>query len=217
MCEPNRSGHSFDRIWTSTAEDPSLGPASRSESLTHEDATFLDSTLGRPLSAQSSLPCPGLQSGALRSGDEALFGMTLESETEGEVFLGLDSGIESLSEANFDLNYDFDHRSQFLPFTDSPRPTPASYSTPSEATNNSTLGCGPNQSEILLSSPSHPSTPNSSLSNDSSLGSRSTNKAAFNPSHLAEAPGPTHLALPAAQTLPCSFCPRTFASKAQLV
>ena len=117
MREPNGSVHSFDRCWTSIAEDPflSLPPSAT------EDASFFDAIQSKPLNAYTSSSYPNFQSEAPQPDYDTCNDLDPYSEAEGALSLGLGLGLddgspnpesESSIAYNIDLDNRFDHSAQ---------------------------------------------------------------------------------------------------------
>ena len=221
MPEPNGPVHSFDRRWTSTAEDAFLSLPYAFETPAPEDISSFDPRCSDPHSAQESASFSSQRYGASQPGCESLFG--IEPEPGGESFISfgrnfddgpLISDAGSYVDFNSDLNTGFDHSSQSsFSFSDRPCATPHSH--------DPTTGAPSSLEAFSISRtlpPSLPSSfsPYSSLSNTLSLGP-TTNCAPPNRLLLADDPQPERLALPPAPILRCSTCSRPFASKTRLM
>lgn len=119
MREPNGSVHSFDRCWTSIAEDPFLSLPYASPTPTIEDAFLLDAIQTSPLNTCRSSSYPNLQAEAPQLGYDTFNGLDLQSEAEGTFSFGKHLDDESPnpdSETsiayNIDLDNHFDHSNQ---------------------------------------------------------------------------------------------------------
>ena len=212
MREPNGSVHSFDRCWTSTAEDPflSLPPSAP------EDASLFDAIQSNPLNAYISSSYPNFQSEAPQPGYNTLNELDPHSEAERALFLGLglDNGSpnpdsESSVAYNINLDYHFDHNSQpSFSFSDRPITTSHNESTSAGLTSSDV-------SETLSPSLSPPFDTNHPFSNILSLDPQ---KQCAPPNHLLPAndPQPGRRLLSPAPITRCKICSRAFASEARL-
>lgn len=218
---PNGSVHSFNRRWTSTAEDAFLSLPHPFENLAPGDASPFDPIRTGSPNTQESNWCSSLQTEAQQLDYESLFGLEPESGGKSIFSLGgnIDDGslvpdAESTVDFNFDPNDGFDHSSQSsLSYSDLPCANSPSRGTPKGAPTTSDAS---NMSERLSTSLSSPFTSNTSLSNTLSSGPRAD---FASPDRLlsADDPQPKCLALPPARTLRCTICSRTFASGTRLV
>lgn len=220
MAEPNGSVHSFDRCWTSTAEDdfltlphafeiPALGDSSlpnlipTHQQIAQESASFSSLLIEASQLNHGSLLefDPGYHEGSISSGWNIDNGP-------------LNPEAESSADYNFDLNNDCDHNSQSsFSFSDKPCATPQTRSASVRAP--SLLGAS-SLSGTLSPSLSSPFPSNPSPSDPLPPDPR-TNRASSEHALSSDDPQPGRLALPRALSLRCSICSRTFTSRARLV
>ncbi len=221
MSEPNGSVHSFDRRWTSIAEDAFLTSPHTFETLAPVDISLLTiiPTLQQtaPVSASNSK----LLSEALQPDSGSFFGFDA-GYSEGRVIScgwNFDNGplnhkAKTPVDYNFDRNFHSDHHS---PATSSssekPCTTPHSHSPLTRATSPTEKSSLPGTSSPSLSLPFPPY---HSPSQASLLGPR-TNCAPRNGMLPADGLQTEHLPLQRAQYLRCPTCSRTFTSRARLV
>ena len=116
---PNGSVHSFNRRWTSTAEDAFLSLPHPFENLAPGDASPFDPIRTGSPNTQESNWCSSLQTEAQQLDCESLFGLEPESGGKSIFSLGgnIDDGslipdAESTVDFNFDPNDGFDHSCQ---------------------------------------------------------------------------------------------------------
>ena len=145
MREPNGSVHSFDRCWTTIAEDPFLSLPSASETPATEDASLFDTIQKSPLNADESSSYPNFQSEAPQPDYDTFNGLDPQFEAEGALSFGLslDDGSpnpdsESSVAYNIDLDYHFDHSQPSFSFSDRPVTTPHDEFTPAGLTSSET-------------------------------------------------------------------------------
>ena len=216
MREPNGSVHSFNRYWTSIAEDPFLSFPS---SIT-EDASLLDPIQIKPLNAYISSSYPNFLSEAPQPGYDTLNGLDSSSEAEGALSLGLgldnESPIpnsETSIACDIDLDNHFDHSSQpAFSFSDRFIATPQNGITSASLTSSEISSMSATPSTSL----SPPFNSNRSLSNTLSLDPQKHWASPVN-LLLANDPQSGRLALPPAPILRCPKCSRAFESEARLV